>query len=421
MDIESVRSRVGGTVQAPSSKSYAQRAIAAALLAAGTTTLHNVELCGDTEAALAAAVSLGARWERRGTDYVITGGWDGRGLSPLSTKIDVGESGLSARMFAPIAALCGCCMTITGGGSLVGRPFGALEEPLRGLGAQADTAGGTLPVTVCGPLRGGMVEVDGSLSSQFVTGLLMALPLAQEDTTIHVSDPVSTPYLDMTLDLLGDFGVEVSHNHDYTEFFIRGGQSYLARSYDVEGDWSGASCLLVAGAVAGEVTVENLNPLSLQADVALVHALSLAGAEVVTDVASVTVRRRELNAFRFDATHSPDLFPALVALAACCEGQSVIKGTRRLVAKESDRAKALEEVFGQMGIEIDMSEDDLMKVTGGQVRSAVIDSHGDHRIAMSVAVAGLRSDGAVTIRNAEVVAKSYPDFWDDLQTLRDRV
>lgn len=400
-------------MQAPSSKSYAQRAIAAALLAHGETTLENMELCSDTRSALLVSKALGAEYEHiDGSTYVITGGG-----SPSGSVIDIGESGLSTRMFTPIASLADAAITITGRGSILKRPMDMMTGPLRALGVGVSSRDGYLPITVHGPLSGGTAEVDGSISSQFLTGLLMALPLAQNDTTLYVGRLNSIPYINMTMDVLRNFGIEVGHNEDYTEFFIEGRQEYTPRTYNIEGDWSGASCLLVAGAVAGEVTVSNLNPLSLQADVEIVEALSRAGAEIITEGNRITVKKHPLQAFEFDATHCPDLFPALVALAANCKGVSVLKGTERLTHKESDRAETLRDEFGKMGVEVNISESNIMKVTGGRVKAAVVNSHNDHRIAMATAVAALAADGETVIEDAGAVSKSYPDFWRDLASI----
>lgn len=414
MEKKSQASKVKGAIHAPSSKSYAQRAIAAALLADGDTYLYNMELCSDTRAALFVSGALGAVAQHPGeTTYIISGG-----RKPVTSTIDVGESGLSTRMFTPIASLFGVPITITGRGSILTRPMDMMIGPLRNLGVQVEDNDGYLPITVEGPLRGGQTEVDGRVSSQFITGLLMSLPLAQNDTTLYVNKINSLPYIKMTLDVLESFGIEVGVNHEYTEFFIEGGQKYTPRTYNIEGDWSGASCLLVAGAIAGEVTVTNLNPLSIQADVDIIQALSRAGAEIITEADKVTVRRHTLHAFEFDATHCPDLFPALVALASCCEGTSVLRGTERLTHKESDRAETLLLEFGKMGIEVDNEAHDTMLVRGGRIRSAVVSSHNDHRIAMAAAVAALASDGEITIEGAEAVNKSYPNFWNDLASIR---
>ena len=282
--------------------------------------------------------------------------------------------------------------------------------------------GGRLPIEVCGPIRGGRVTVDGSVSSQFVTGLLLALPVAQGATTIELRGAVSTPYIDMTLETLDRFGVEVMYNDgDYTEFYIEGGQEYKPTDYTIESDWSAAAMIMVAAAIAGEVTINNLSTLSRQADTAICRALERAGASLIIEENKITVAHREIEAFTFDATHCPDLFPALVALAAAAEGVSTIYGLGRLGGKESDRGEVLKEEYAKLGIEIELDYDeDTMRIIGGTPHAAEVDSHDDHRIAMSLAVTALRIDQDVTIHNRECVAKSYPSFFDDLESLKQR-
>lgn len=406
------KGRIAGSITAPASKSYAQRAVAAALLAGGETTLTHLDLCNDTCAALDVARRLGASVSHEGTTFTIRGG-----LNPVSTKLNIGESGLATRLFTPIASLCHMPITINGEGSILRRPIEMMEEPLQALGVEVISNGGYLPISVKGPMRGGEIHVDGSLSSQFITGLLMALPLSPNDTVLHVENLKSRPYVDMTIDLAARFGVAIEHNN-YEQFYIAGGQHYTPCTYNIEGDWSGASCLLVAGATAGSITIRNLNHISLQADLAIIEALARAGAEIITTNSSVTVHGGPLHAFEFDATDCPDLFPALAALAASCEGTSVLTGTQRLTYKESNRAKTIAEVFGRLGIGVDLSEENTMRITGGPVSSAVVDSHNDHRIAMAAAVAALSSDDNVVIEGADAADKSYPNFWNDLDTLR---
>lgn len=406
------KGRIAGSITAPASKSYAQRAVAAALLAGGETTLTHLDLCNDTRAALDVARRLGASVSHEGTTYTIRGG-----LNPVSTKLNIGESGLATRLFTPIASLCHMPITINGEGSILRRPIEMMEEPLQALGVEVISNGGYLPISVKGPMRGGEIHVDGSLSSQFITGLLMALPLSPNDTVLHVENLKSHPYVDMTIDLAARFGVAIEHNN-YEQFYIAGGQHYTPCTYNIEGDWSGASCLLVAGATAGSITIRNLNHISLQADLAIIEALARAGAEIITTNSSVTVHGGPLHAFEFDATDCPDLFPALAALAASCEGTSVLTGTQRLTYKESNRAETIAEVFGRLGIGVDLSEENTMRITGGPVSSAVVDSHNDHRIAMAAAVAALSSDDSVVIEGADAADKSYPNFWNDLDTLR---
>ncbi len=412
MDIPLSAGRISGALTPPCSKSYAQRVLAAALLAEGETTISNIDYCDDTRSALRTIESLGAEVVEQGSKLKIRGG-----LSPRSHTLNVGESGLAARLFTPIAALASQPITITGEGSLLHRPMMPVIEALRALGVTVRDGGGYLPIEVCGALHGGEVEVDGSLSSQFVTGLLLALPLAQGDTTLRVDRPVSIPYIDITIETAALFGVEIFHN-DYREFFIEGGQHYTAADVMIQGDWSSAATMLTAGAIAGEVTLRNVSLLSKQADTAIVSALVRAGAQITNDEDSVTASHRSLRGFEFDATHCPDLFPALAALAAAAEGESLIVGTSRLEHKESNRAETLREEYAKLGIEIDISTPNVMRVRGGEIAAAEVDAHGDHRIAMSLALSALRcAEGSVLIRGAECVAKSYPRFFEDLKLL----
>ena len=387
-------------ISAPASKSYAQRAVAAALLADGVSVLRGVDLSDDTRAALGVAEALGAKVEADGTTYRIAGCG---GVRPRSAEIFIGESGLSTRLFTPIAALSAQQITVAGRGSILRRPMSMMFDPLRALGVEVSAADGQfLPLEVRGPICGGRtVEVDGSLSSQFLTGLLTALPLADGDTTLAVKELTSRPYIDITLDVLRSFGIEVAHKN-YEEFSIKGNQAYRATDYTVEGDWSGASCLLVLQVVAGErgrrFSISNLNPTSVQADRAITEALA---------------RAEGLRPFEFDATQCPDLFPALAALAAHCRGVSRLVGTERLTHKESNRAVALQQEFAKLGIEIDLSEPNAMKVYGGGgIRGgASVSAHGDHRIAMAAAVAAW--EVGVEVDEPSVVDKSYPMFWRD--------
>lgn len=405
-----------GSVTPPCSKSYAQRALAAALLAEGRTTLRGIELCRDTRSAIEVISLMGAKVEIVDQNTLVIEG----GLNPQTTTLNVGESGLAARLFTPIASLTAEPITIVGEGTLLHRPMAMMSSPLRQLGVEVRDGGGYLPIEVKGPMRGGKVVVDGSMSSQFVTGLLIALPMAENDTTIVVEGAVSTPYLDMTLETIERFGVEVMYNeNDYTQFYIEGNQHYSAVDYTIESDWSAAAILMVAAAIAGEVTIRNISTLSKQADTAICRALERAGASLIIEQNSVTVSHRHLEAFSFDATNCPDLFPALVALAAASEGVSHIYGIGRLRGKESDRGEVLKEEYGRLGIDIELDYDeDVMRVVGGEPTAADVDSHDDHRIAMSLAVTALRLTTPLNIRNAECVAKSYPSFFEDLEMLK---
>ena len=412
MDTSVPRGQIAGVATPPCSKSYAQRALAAALLADGETILRNLDFCDDTLSAIRVIETLGAEVERLDERTVKVRG----GLAPKHNKLNVGESGLATRMFTPIASLCNTPITVEGQGTLLYRPMNMMIEPLRKLGVEVRDGGGRLPIEVCGPIQGGEIDVDGSVSSQFLTGLLMALPNAKEDTTIMVENAVSKPYLDMTIDLASKFGVNIQHN-DYKEFYVEGGQKYEATDLIIEGDWSAAAMLLVAGAIAGEITLTNISMLSKQADVAICDALVRAGASVTSEPNSITVEHRDLVAFEFDATQCPDLFPALAALAAAAEGESIIYGTHRLEHKESNRAETIVAEYRKLGIDVRLVGD-AMCIKGGEIHSAECESHHDHRIAMSLAVSALRSDDSITIHDAECVAKSFPDFFAVLESLR---
>ncbi len=374
--------------------------------------MRGIDFCDDTLSAMKCIETLGAKISQLDPTTLQVDG----GISPCAAQLSIGESGLSTRLFTPLASLLSEEITITGHGSIMKRPMTMMLRPLQDLGVRIAHNNGYLPISVKGPLKGGEGKVDGSVSSQFITGLLLSLPLAAEDTTLLVSSPVSTPYLDMTIETARQFGVEISH-HNYTEFFIEGRQKYTPADFMIEGDWSAASTLLVAGAVAGSIRLNNVSILSKQADTAICRALERAGAAVINEESAIAVHRRELKGFKFNATQCPDLFPALVALAAAAEGESVFKGTSRLTHKESNRAETLRDEYAKVGIEVTLEGDDIMRVKGGEINSTRVDSHNDHRIAMSMAVSALRGSGEMVIEGAECVAKSYPLFYEDLKSI----
>ena len=414
MDQTITRSRIKGRLTPPCSKSYAQRALAAALLAEGRTTLRNIEFCDDTRSAVRAIELLGAKVEREGDHVLLIDG----GLAPRASVLDVGESGLSSRLFTPIAALGYEPIRIEGHGTLLERPMSLMIDPLRDLGVVVHSNEGCLPIDVCGPMRGGEIRIDGSVSSQFITGLLIALPRTPHETILHVENAVSKPYLDMTIDAVDRFGVGIEQR-DYKEFYIEGDQRYVPIDYAIEGDWSAAAMMLVAGATAGEVAIENIEMLSKQADTAVISALLRAGCTIIDEPRRVTAVARPLRGFEFDATDCPDLFPALAALAASAEGVTSLKGISRLEHKECNRGEAIRSEFGKLGIEVELDEDaDRMMIHGGRIRGGRVTSHHDHRMAMALAVVALNSEGAVVIEDAECVAKSYPRFFEDLESIK---
>ena len=407
---------VTGTVTANPSKSAMQRAVAAALLSNGTSIIRNPGLSNDCLAALEVAENLGAKIKREFDHFEITS----NGVKPFYDEINCGESGLGIRMFTPIAALSDLPITIEGHGSLTTRPMNFFEEVLPQLDVKCSTNNGKLPLHIQGPLKPKNITIDGSLSCQFLTGLLMAYGAVAEDVTITVDDLKSKPYIALTLQLMAQFGVKVEEKN-FETFYFGKKQAYKACEYTVEGDWSGAAFLLVAAAVAGKAEVQHLNTASAQSDKAILEALKKAGAGMLEGVFTVNIQKADLKPFEFDATDCPDLFPPLVALAANCNGTTKISGVSRLAHKESDRGITLQQEFGKMGIKIELNGD-LMLVHGGTgIKGAQVHSHNDHRIAMACAVAALTADGPVIIDNAEAINKSYPEFFDHLELLGGKI
>lgn len=404
-------SKIAGSVPAPPSKSAMIRATACATLAAGVSEILRPSFCEDALAGMRVAAGLGAEVIRSEGSVRIKG----RGR-PLKSPLDCGESGLCLRMFTPLAALGAKEAVLTGRKTLLKRPVGELERPLGRLGASCRTNGGFPPVAVKGPLRGGSTEVDGSLSSQFLSGLLAALPVCRDDSVLAVVNLQSKPYIDLTISILARFGIAIGWDKGRDVFSIRGGQRFEPRKFEVEGDWSAAAFLLVAGAVAGRIAVENLAAESCQADKRILQALLAAGAAVSVEEASVSVEAGDLRAFEVDATDCPDLFPPLVTLACFCDGRSLIHGVERLRHKESDRASTLAEEFARLGGRLEI-RGNVMAVRGGALAGGAVDSRGDHRIAMAGAVAGLRAAKGVRVGGAGAVSKSYPRFFNDLASL----
>jgi 3-phosphoshikimate 1-carboxyvinyltransferase len=428
-------SKIKGIIQAPASKSSMQRACAGALLTKGKSIIHNHGHSNDDKAAIEIIRRLGAEITVTPQDAAhkedpIAIGLiiNSSGLHPIADEVNCGESGLSIRMFTPIIALSEKKITINGEGSLLNRPMDFFDEILPQIGVEVHSNNGKLPIKIKGPLHPRNIEIDGSLSSQFLTGLLMAFSAADtKDVSIRVNNLTSRPYIDLTLDVMKQFGLNVPENRNYEEFHFKSeipltdavgqGNPNPEIKYTVEGDWSGGAFLLVAGAIAGPIAIRGLDMMSTQADKVILDALSKANAMFAVEAKGIKIRPAEMKPFEFEATDCPDLFPPLVALATYCSGSTKIKGVNRLTHKESNRAVSLQQEFGKMGVKIEV-DDDIMIIHGGHgVNRAKVHSHHDHRIAMACAVAALKADGETMIEGAEAVKKSYPDFYDDLKKL----
>jgi len=330
-----------------------------------------------------------------------------------------GESGLAARLMIGVATLFKEEVIVCGTRTLLKRQLGDITKPLQQLGVKCTLNDMKLPASIYGVAKGGQVVLDGSESSQFVSGLLMALPLLKSDSELIVKDLKSRPYIDLTLETLKSFGVEIQ-NTEYRNFHIKRNQSYRPANIQVEGDWSGGAFLLVAAALNNNVKITGLDTNSRQADKAILTALESAGAIIQNESSELIVIADKLKAFTFDATHCPDLFPPLAVLAANCKGTSIIKGVNRLKHKESNRAVALLEELGKLNIKIEI-EGDEMFVSGGPISGGTMSSRNDHRMAMAGAVAALTANGKVEISQAESVSKSWPDFFRDIEMIGGKV
>lgn len=472
----------------PASKSFAQRAIIAAALADGESRLEGYSPCGDNEAAIEVAKALGAevRVEAAGvrsdlsdsstdtaTGTTLTIKGAGSSVN-MPDKLNVGESGLLTRLMIPIVAALGKGqpIEIDGIGTLPARPLKGASEIMAGFGTVLRPLNPApevhVPLTVQGPLLPGKTSISGKGGSQLISGLLMALPLLPGDSTLHIHDPKSIPYMFITADVLRRFGIrigsEMEGGEDFLEtqdwslctgitFKIKGGQKYSPAAFDIEGDWSAAANFLVAGALFGDVRLTGLDTTSLQADISIMDILMEAGASLsqiedepqdeesanvkdsndneAADAQEanapqghrglITAQKAPLRAFDTDLNNCPDLFPIVAILAAFCHGRSNIQGFKRLASKESDRGAAILNMLTQMGVEASAAGD-ILSITGESVESRLLNGHllkggeytssHDHRMAMALTVASWCADSPIQIDDTSCIAKSFPAFLD---------
>ena len=440
----------------PSSKSFAQRAIIAAALADGVSHLKGYTPCGDNEAALQVARNLGAEVQVEGSQVTIKGIAAKPG-SYSNSELHVGESGLLTRMMIPLMAqLSSAPVTFTGEKTLLGRPLTGAKEIMEAFAVEGQDIIKSVsdegdapevirvPLKVNGPLKAGRAEVSGKHGSQLISGLLMALPFAEKNSSLIVHEPKSIPYIFITLEVLKKFGLKIGNEmlggRDFLEsngdwslctemvFKVKGGQGYKAADIDLEGDWSAAANFLVAGAVFGQVEVAGLDTTSLQADLSIMDILMDAGASLSQldgDKGNITVQRAPLRAFKVDASNCPDLFPIISVLAAFCQGTSRLAGVGRLANKESDRAKAILEMLTQMGVQASVEGDEMVieghclaqrilasreGAPSGLLNGGSYTSHHDHRMVMALKVASLGATSTIVIDDEDCVAKSFPQF-----------
>ncbi|MBN1366974.1 MAG: 3-phosphoshikimate 1-carboxyvinyltransferase [Dehalococcoidales bacterium] len=410
------KSEIKGKVNAPSSKSYTIRGLMCAALAKGESEIVYPLAADDTYAAGRVLAKIGVGLDKSPYIWRVQGG----NLQRPFGRLYCGDSAATLRFMTAISSLIPGKVRLTTGESLAQRPLKPLLDALQLLGVQYTAEGGLPPVTVQGGgLKGGYTELPGDISSQYVSALLLAAPLAKETVRIKLTTPLeSKPYVLMTIECLNKFGIGLKASEDLQEYEITP-QKYHSAKYVVEGDWSSVSYLMALGVAAGEVTVGNLNLSSLQGDRVIMSFLQQMGAYVTGNENTITVKQAKLKAIITDLSDCIDLLPTMAVLAAVAEGTSELHGISRARLKESDRVSALVEGLQKMGVTVREIKDTLI-ITGSQLQGAVIDAKNDHRIAMAFSILGVIA-GNTVIEGAECVGKTYPEFWRVLQSIGGKV
>lgn len=404
--------RISGSIRAPPSKSHTHRAFFMASLSPGDTVVRNPLMAQDTLSTLDAMVAMGAVAEK-GQDSVLI---RGQPLQAPTHTIDVGNSGTTLRILAGIASSLTEKVSLTGDPSIQKRPMGPLLNALRDLGAKCESRSGFPPVSVRGPLLGGEVGISGNMSSQFISSLLMAAPLAENDVEISVlGRMVSHPYVNVTLDMMRRFGLNIDTRDD--SFHVRSGQPYRSNDYTVPGDFSSAAFPMAAAALGGEVTVTGLDMQDPQGDKAMLDILRQMGADIQVSDNSVRVSRSSLEGVEVDMGDIPDLFPITAVLAATAEGESRLHGAPQLRFKESDRILHTVAMLHNLGADVTETEDGCIIRGVSRLKGGWVDPVDDHRLMMAAAVASLASEEAVAIKDAECHAVSYPSFLIDMRSI----
>ncbi len=411
MEVKITPSKLIGRVKAPSSKSFSHRMLIAAALAGGVSEVGNISCSNDIDATVDALTALGAKIFSEGSTYTVMG------IRTPAEKavIDCRESGSTLRFIIPIAAALGCECEFHGSGKLPERPITTYIRELGRNGVSIVREEGVMPFTMSGKLRGGEYTVEGDISSQFITGLLFALPLCEEDSVIRLTSRLeSKPYADMTVDALRCFGISVDESEDENGLLvyrIKGGQKYCSTDCIVEGDYSQAAFFFVANALGSEIKVDNLNANSVQGDKKVLEIMQEIGYN------NVDAHENGLKPFEADVSDIPDLVPILTVLGCFTNGTSRITGAKRLKIKESDRLAAIADALNAVGGKITVFDDALEIQPVDGFHAGKINGCNDHRIVMASAIASTMSDGEFIITDAQAVTKSYPDFWKDFASL----
>lgn len=407
---------VQGEVKAPGSKAYTHRTLLASLLTPAETRIRGALDCDDTCRTLDGIRALGANVRKEQEVLQISGP---SRISPLRLPIDCGESGTTLRLLTAISSTSTESITLIGDGSLADRPMVPLLKTIEKLGgsAQASNPRGMVQVTVTGPLKGGEASIHGNISSQFMSGLLFAAPLALKDVTIRVQGKLeSRPYVEMTREVLERHGISIEASEN--EFRIPAPQEYQPSAHRVPGDFSSAGFLFAAAGTAGdEISIRGLESDGLEPDAVILDLLAKIGAEVRKKGEAWVVGPGRLRGFKFDASDHPDLVPILEVLACKAQGLSEISGVKRLRYKETNRLQTVPEELTKMGARISAKEDRILIHGGRGLSGQRLDSHHDHRVAMACATASLTATGESVIEDAGVVSKSYPGFFQDLEKI----
>lgn len=403
---------IRGTLTPPPSKSAAHRLLIAAALA-GEGRVRGLSLSADMEATLRAVRGLGVSVRLDGDAACFAPAPPSSSPSPL--PVDCGESGSTLRFLIPLYAARGIPAVFTGHGRLPERPLGVYADCLSPHGVTLSAASG-LPLTVTGRLTGGDFALPGDVSSQFITGLLFALPLCREDSRIRLTTPLeSAGYVDMTLQVLRQAGIRVEPLED--GWFIPGSQTYRPLDTAVESDWSQAAFLLAAGALGGEVTLTGLNPASAQGDREALSLFRRFGAAVEEAPGRIVCRKALLHGIDIDAAQIPDLVPVLAVTAALADGVTHITGAARLRLKESDRLAAVADGIRRLGGRVEEGPDSLTITGVSRLAGGRAEGYNDHRIVMALSMAALGCEAPVTVTDAQSVAKSWPAFFEDYRAI----
>lgn len=408
--------KLSGTIDVPPSKSDTHRAIICALMARGISEIYPIDLSNDVMATINAAKTLGADIKIIEDRLII----DSRlAFSKNYITINCNESGSTLRFLVPIVSAYGISAQFEGVNSLISRPMNVYADVLPKFGVKC-TYEETLPFVVEGKLKPGTFLISGDISSQFITGLLLALPILQADSEIILANPEeASGYVDMTIKTMAKFGVKIIKNEN--GFKVPGRQQYRAQDYTIEGDWSQAAFFLAAGAIGESITARGLKMNSLQGDRAISKLLHRMGADVKYSENSITVSPGKLSGFNVFSAPTPDLVPILAILGACADGATRILGASRLKFKESDRLRALHDGLKDLGVNVTETDDGLLIEGRRYFNNINLNGFNDHRIVMAFSIAAIKADGNICISEAESVSKSYPSFFEDYNKLGGRV